>query len=146
MSLFAVLIARRTWVADVARVLAFSVFFLPSLINYRGSRAFLATLLEPIAVLSPLGWAARATVFAGDGDFTRSLWFAAPALLLLMGIAFISMNLLNRILAGEGEDRVAERKTKPLERTQQLRALIEKAAPVHVIKSPGAGPASSRIN
>lgn len=113
MSLFAVLIARRTWVSDVARVLAFSVFFLPSLLNYRGSRQFLAPLLEPIGVLSPLGWAARATVYAGASDFARSLRFAVPALLLLVLITFLSMNLLNRILAGEGEDKVAKRTKKP---------------------------------
>lgn len=112
MSLFAVLIARRTWIADLARVLAFSVFFLPSLINYRGPRQFLAPLVEPIALLSPLGWAARAAVFAGGGDIGRSLWFIAPALLVLIGTAFLSMVLLNRILAGEGEDRVAKQKTK----------------------------------
>src|SRR5262245_21891246 len=36
---------------------------------------------------------------------------------------------------------VAERKKTPLERTTQLRALIDRAAPVKVIRSPGKGPA-----
>lgn len=112
MSLFAVLIARRTWVADAARVLAFSVFFLPSLINYRGPREFLMPLVEPIAILSPLGWGARAAVLSGGGEVGRAAWFAAPALLLLVGITFTSMVLLNRILAGEGEDRVAKQKAR----------------------------------
>jgi 16S rRNA (cytosine1402-N4)-methyltransferase len=35
---------------------------------------------------------------------------------------------------------VAERRTKPLERTGELKALIRRAAPVKVIKSPGMGP------
>ena len=106
MSLLAVLMARRTWVADLARVLAFSIFFLPSLFNYRGTREALRPLIEPLAVLSPLGWAARAAVYAGGGDFAASLRYAIPAVLLLGGIAILSMTLLNRILAGEGEDRV----------------------------------------
>ena len=45
MSLFAVLIARRTWIADLARVLAFAIFFLPSLLNYRSVREFLRPLV-----------------------------------------------------------------------------------------------------
>jgi hypothetical protein len=69
--------------------------------------------VEPLALLSPLGWAARAAIYAGAFDFPRSLWFAAPALLLLLGIAFVSMRLLNRILAGEGESRVAKQTAKP---------------------------------
>ncbi len=111
MSLFAVLIARRTWVADVARVLAFSVFFLPWLMNYRGVRESLSPLIGPIAWVSPLGWAARAAVYAGAGEVRQSLWLALPALLAFLGVALVSMSLLNRILAGEGEDRV-ERRTK----------------------------------
>ncbi len=113
MSLFAVLIARRTWISDLARVLAFSIFFLPSLLNYRGSREFLAPLIGPLAQLSPLGWAARAAVYAGAGDLRQSLWFATPALLLLLGITFVSMMLLNRILAGEGEDGADKQTAKP---------------------------------
>jgi hypothetical protein len=109
MSLLAVLIARRTWVSDLARVCAFSVFFLPSLINYRGPREFLRPLVGPLVEISPLGWAARAAVYAGAGDLKQSLAFALPALLLLAGTAFISLTLLNRILAGEGEDRVAKK-------------------------------------
>ena len=113
MSLFAVLIARRTWISDLARVCAFSVFFLPSLINYRGPREFLRPLVGPLVEISPFGWAARAAVYAGAGDLRHSLRFAIPALLLLIGIAFLSMTLLNRILAGEGEDRVAKKAAKP---------------------------------
>jgi hypothetical protein len=113
MSLLAVLIARRAWVSDVARVLAFSVFFLPSLLNHRGTREFLTPLVEPIALLSPLGWAARAAIYAGASDFSRSLWFAAPALLLLFATTFLSMRLLNRIIAGEGEARIERQTSKP---------------------------------
>lgn len=109
MSLFAVLIARRTWISDLARVLAFSIFFLPSLVNYRAPREFLRPLVGPIAQFSPLGWAARAAVHAGAGDLRESAWFAIPALLLLSAVAFVSMTLLNRILAGEGEDHVAKK-------------------------------------
>jgi 16S rRNA (cytosine1402-N4)-methyltransferase len=36
---------------------------------------------------------------------------------------------------------VAERKKSPLERTTQLRALVDRAAPVTVVRSPGKGPA-----
>lgn len=104
MSLFAVLVARRTWISDLARVLAFSIFFLPSLLTMRGSREFLRPLIEPLALLSPLGWGARATIHAGAGDFTMGLWFAIPAALVFMGVAITSMALLNRILSGEGED------------------------------------------
>ncbi|MBK5256518.1 MAG: hypothetical protein JJE39_10835 [Vicinamibacteria bacterium] len=113
MSLVAVLIARRTWVADVARVLAFSIFFLPSLLNSRGVREFLRPLVHPLANLSPLGWAARATVYAGTGDVRQALWFAVPALLALAGVAFLSMTLLNRILEGEGEDQVDQQSQTP---------------------------------
>ena len=113
MSLFAVLIAQRTWIADLARVFAFAIFFLPSLLNYQGSREFVRPLIGPMAQLSPLGWAARAAVYAGAGDLKQSLWFAAPALLLLLGIGFVSMTLLNRILAGEGEDRVERQTARP---------------------------------
>lgn len=113
MSLFAVLIARRTWISDLARVLAFSVFFLPSLINYRGPREFLRPLVGPLVEISPLGWAARAAVYAGAGDLSRSLWLAMPALILLTAIAFASMTLLNRILAGEGKDRVTKKAAIP---------------------------------
>jgi hypothetical protein len=113
MSLVAVVIARRRWVADVARVLAFSIFFLPSLLNFRGAREFLGPLIRPLASLSPLGWAARATVYAGGGDVKRALWFAVPALLTLVGVAFASMVLLNRILAGEGEGRADKQTDAP---------------------------------
>jgi len=113
MSLFAVLIARRTWVSDLARLLAFSIFFLPSLVSYRGPREFLRPLVAPLAQYSPLGWAARAAVHAGAGDLRESAWFAIPALLLLIAMAFVSMTLLNRILAGEGEDRVARKTAAP---------------------------------
>lgn len=112
-SLIAVLMARRAWISDLARLLAISVLFLPYLINYRGPREFMARLAEPLAALSPLGWAARATVYAGGADFTRSLGYAVPALLLLAGTTLISMHLLNRILAGEGADRVAKAPAKP---------------------------------
>ena len=114
MSLFAILIARRTWISDLARVFAFSVFFLPSLLNYQSVREFLRPLAGPVAQLSPLGWAARAAVYAGAGDMKQSLGFAAPALLLLLfGIAVLSLTLLNRILAGEGEDRVEKQAATP---------------------------------
>lgn len=113
MSLFAVLIAKRTWVSDLARLLAFSIFFLPSLISYRAPREFLRPLVGPLAQFSPLGWAARAAVHAGAGDLGQSAWFAIPALLFMASIAFVSMILLNRILAGEGEDRVAKKAVKP---------------------------------
>lgn len=112
MSLLAVLMARRTWVSDLARVLAFSMFFLPSLFNHRGSREVLRPLIEPLAVISPLGWAARAAVYGGGGDFGSSLKFAIPAALLLALITSLSMILLNRILAGEGEDRVRKQAAK----------------------------------
>jgi len=112
MSLFAVLIARRTWISDLARVCAFAVFFLPSLINYRGPREFLRPLVGPLVEISPLGWAARASVHAGAGDLRQSAWFAIPALVLLGAIAFLSLNLLNRILEGEGEDRTAKKTVK----------------------------------
>jgi hypothetical protein len=113
MSLFAVLIARRTWIADVARVLAFSIFFLPSLMNYRGVREWVSPLIGPIAAISPLGWAARATVYAGAGEVKQSLWLAIPALLALLSVALVSMTLLHRILAGEGEDRVESQTEAP---------------------------------
>ena len=113
MSLFAVLIARKTWISDLARVLAFSVFFLPSLLNYRGAREFFRPWMAPIAQLSPLGWAARSTVYAGAGEYKLSLAYAAPAVLLLLGIAVLSMTFLNRILAGEGSDRVTKARTSP---------------------------------
>ncbi|MEO8500658.1 MAG: hypothetical protein ABI565_07070, partial [Vicinamibacteria bacterium] len=102
MSLFAVLIARRTWVADAARVVAFSFFFIPSLINYRGPREFLRPIVEPLVQISPLGFGPRATIHAGAGDLMIALGYALPALALLLGIGFVSMTLLNRILAGEG--------------------------------------------
>ena len=113
MSLFAVLIARRTWVADLARVVAFSFFFLPSLINYRGPREFLRPIVEPLARISPLGWAPRATIYAGARDLAPALAYSLPAGLLTLGIAFISMMLLNRILGGEGQDRVERESSKP---------------------------------
>lgn len=113
MSLFAVLIARRTWVSDLARLLAFAIFFLPSLVSYRGPREFLRPLVAPQVEFSPLGWAARAAVYAGAGDLGQALSLAVPSLLLLIGIAFVSMTLLNRILAGEGEDRVAKKTAAP---------------------------------
>jgi hypothetical protein len=113
MSLFAVLIARRTWISDLARILAFSVFLLPSLVNTRGAGEFLRPLVGPLIEVSPLGWAARAAVHAGAGDLKTSLVLAALALLLLAAIAFASLTLLNRILAGEGEDRVAKRNRPP---------------------------------
>ena len=113
MSLFAILIARRTWVSDLARVFAFSVFFLPSLLNYQSVREFLRPLAGPVAQLSPLGWAARAAVYAGAGDVKQSLGFAVPAVLLLFGIAVLSLTLLNRILAGEGEDRIEKQAQTP---------------------------------
>lgn len=112
MSLFAVLIARRTWVSDLARLLAFSIFLLPSLISYRAPREFLRPLVGPLVQISPLGWAARAAVHAGAGDLRESAWLTIPALLLLIAIAFVSMTLLNRILGGEGEDRVAGKMAK----------------------------------
>lgn len=129
MSLFAVLIAKRAWISDLARVLAFSIFFLPSLLNHRGTREFLRPLLIPLVEISPLGWAARAAVYAGAGDLSGSLWFAIPALLLLIATTVVSLTLLNRILAGEGEDRV-ERNTKAARPTRvflpgALGALIE---------------------
>ena len=105
-SLLAAVIARRTWVADLARVCAFLILLLPSLLTYPGPRAYLAPLAGPIATLSPLGWAARATIYGGAGDLSRAALFVAPALLLLFTITAVSMSLLNRILAGEGEDRV----------------------------------------
>jgi len=113
MSLFAILIARRTWIADLARVVAFSFFFLPSLINYRGPREFLRPLVEPLVRISPLGWGPRAAIHAGAGDLGRSLAYAIPSALLALGIAFVSMRLLNRILAGEGEDRVEREAVRP---------------------------------
>jgi hypothetical protein len=113
MSLFAVLIAHRTWVADLARVFAFSVFFLPSLMNYRPAREILRPLLGPLVQASPLGWAARAAVHAGASDLQGSLWYAVPAFLLLGSIALISLRLLNGILAGEGDDLVEKQKMKP---------------------------------
>jgi hypothetical protein len=113
MSLLAVLIARRTWIADAARVAAFSLFFLPSLVSYRGPREFLRPLLEPLVSVSPLGFGPRAVIHAGAGDLGRSLAYALPAGLLLLGIAFVSMTLLNRILAGEGQDRVEKEGAEP---------------------------------
>jgi hypothetical protein len=104
MSLVSILIARRAWVADAARVVAFSVFFLPSLVNFRGAREFLRPILIPLAQISPLGWAARGAVYAGKGDITEAAWFVLPALLLLLGICFVSMTMLERILDGEGGD------------------------------------------
>lgn len=113
MSLFAALIARRTWIADLARVIAFSIFFMPSLINYRGPREILRPLVEPLIRISPLGWAPRALIHAGAGDLGTAVAYALPAALLLLGVAFLSMTLLNRILAGEGEDRVEKQAAKP---------------------------------
>lgn len=113
MSLLAVLIARRTWIADGARVLAFSLFFLPSLMNYRGVREWVSPLIGPVAWGSPLGWAARAAVYAGAGEARSALGLALLALLTLFAVAAVSMRLLNRILAGEGEDRVEERTAAP---------------------------------
>ena len=113
MSLFAVLIARRTFVADFARLVAFSFFFLPSLMNYRGPREFLRPLVEPLIRISPLGWGPRAVIHAGAGDLNLGLAYAIPAALLLVGIAFVAMTLLNRILAGEGEDHVEKQASKP---------------------------------
>ncbi len=113
MSLAAVLMARRTWIADAARVIAIFVLFLPSLLSYRGPRQFLAPLVEPLALFSPLGWAARATVFAGGGDFRSTLPFFILGALLFVSLTFVSMILLNRILAGHGEDRVAESAARP---------------------------------
>ena len=108
-SLLAVLIARKTGVADAARVFAFLILFMPSFLSYPGPRTYLAPLIGPIATMSPLGWAARATVYAGAGDFSRAALLVGPALLLLFGITFASMSLLNRILAGEGAERVSRR-------------------------------------
>jgi len=112
-SLLTVLLVRRAWLADLARLLAFSMFFLPSLLTYRGAREFLGPLVAPIALLSPLGWAARAAVHAGTGDLKAALWSAAPALVFVAGIAALSMRWLNRILAGEGEDRGSQEKKTP---------------------------------
>lgn len=113
MSLFAVLIARRPWVSDLARVLAFSVFFLPSLLSNRSARSFLGPLVTPLIQLSPLGWAARATTYAGRGELALSAWFAIPALALLLAITLASLNLLNRILSGEGDARVEKKRSAP---------------------------------
>ena len=77
------------------------------------SRDLLRPLVAPLAQFSPLGWAARSAVYAGAGEVKLSLLFAAPALLLLFGIALLSMALLNRILAGEGGDRVAKQARTP---------------------------------
>jgi 16S rRNA (cytosine1402-N4)-methyltransferase len=40
---------------------------------------------------------------------------------------------------------VAARTQKPLERTTELKELIQRAAPVHVVKSPGAGPPHKQL-
>ena len=113
MSLLAVVIARRTWVSDLARVFAFSLFFLPSLLNYRATREFLRPFIEPLAQISPLGWGARATVYAGAGDVRAAIVYAVPAILFVGFIAFVSMTLLKRILAGDGADRVDRRTAEP---------------------------------
>jgi hypothetical protein len=52
-------------------------------------------------------------VHIGAGGLKTGAFFAVLALLLLAGIAFASMTLLNRILAGEGEDRVAKKAGTP---------------------------------
>ncbi len=113
MSLAAVLMARRTWVSDVARLLAFSVFLLPSILSSRGARDMFRPLVQPLAQLSPLGWAARATVYAGAGDLRSSLVFGVPAVLLLTSVTLLSLNLLNRILRGDGEARVRKQTATP---------------------------------
>jgi hypothetical protein len=104
MSLLAILIAHRAWIADLARILAFGVLLLPSLMSFRPARELVRPLAGPLMQLSPLGWAARAAVHAGAGDLRGSLIFAAPALLLLAGIVFVSLVLLNRVLDGEARD------------------------------------------
>lgn len=113
MSLVAVLIARRTLVADLARVFAFTLFFLPSLFNYPGVRRVVGPVITPLVQLSPLGWAARATVYAGAGDLKGAAWYATLALVFLMALAFVSMILLGRVLAGEGTDRAEEKRAPP---------------------------------
>lgn len=109
-SLGAILMARRAWIADTARLLAFSVFFLPSLFNVRAVRQVLRPLLEPVALLSPLGWAPRATVYAGAGEIRPAFGFVAAAVIALGALALLSMSLLNRILDGEGGDPVEKKR------------------------------------
>lgn len=111
-SLLAIAISKWKWTSDLARLLAISVLFLPSLLTYPALRAFLRPLIEPLALISPFGWAARAAVYAGEGNLQGSLWFALPAFGLLLFIAISSLVLLNRILSGEGEGG-AIRKTTP---------------------------------
>lgn len=119
MSLLAIAISRWKWTSDLARLVALAALFLPSLLTYRGARAFLRPLLEPLALISPFGWAARAAVYAGEGDLRRGLLFVFPALLLLLAIASSSLALLNRILSGEGDGGRGE-KTLPRTRARVL--------------------------
>ncbi|MEO8360197.1 MAG: hypothetical protein ABI672_09225 [Vicinamibacteria bacterium] len=113
MSLVAVFIARRAWVADLARLFAFSLFFLPSLLSMPGTRSVLRPLLTPLVQVSPLSWAARATVYAGAGDGGRAALFVLLGFALLAGISLVSTRLLGRIIEGEGADRVNQRLATP---------------------------------
>ena len=111
MSLVAILIARHAWVADAARVLAFSVFVIPTLLTSRAVRAFLEPVMNVVVELSPLGWAGRATVLAGRGDLSAALPWTLGALIFGASISFVSLALLNRVLDGEGGERVLRKPT-----------------------------------
>lgn len=113
MSLVAVFIARRAWVADLARLFAFSLFFLPSLLSIPTTRSVLRPLLIPLVQVSPLSWAARATVYAGAGDWGRAALFVLLGLVLLAGIVLFATRFLGRIIEGEGADRVTQKLATP---------------------------------
>jgi len=59
---------------------------------------FLPTLL----LLSPFGWAGRATIHAGAGDLRTSAPWAILAILFIAATVAAALALLNRILAGDG--------------------------------------------
>lgn len=109
MSLAAVLMSRRAWLADAARALAFFTLVLPSLLTSAAVRRVLLPLVEPLGVLSPLGWAARATLHAGASDLRGAVVYGALGAAFLAALAALSHTLLGRILDGEDGSRLDRR-------------------------------------